>query len=73
MSILSLKYFFYVQAIQNISASTKNQSWARTIFLASRQRQRDNVIEPHEPEKIQKIFWSRCLDGEATTKIVKLQ
>ena len=27
------------------------QSWARDNFIASRQQQRDNVIEPQEQEK----------------------
>ena len=36
-------------------------------------RQRDKIIEPQGPEKIRKIFWSRCLDGVATTNIVILQ
>ena len=40
-----------------------HKSWARDNFLASRQQQRDNVIEPHGQEQIQKIFRSRCLDG----------
>ena len=36
-------------------------------MIASRQRQRDNVIEPQGPEKIRtKNFGSRCLDGVAT-------
>ena len=30
------------------------QSWARHNFLASRQRQRDNVIYPHGPVRDQK-------------------
>ena len=30
------------------------QSWAHDIFIASRQRQRDNVIDPQGPEKILK-------------------
>ena len=48
------------------------QSWARDIFLASRQRQRDNVIQPQGPEKIRKILRSLCLQGVATTNIVTL-
>ena len=48
------------------------QSWACDIFLASRQRQRDNVIQPQGPEKIRKILRSLCLQGVATTNIVTL-
>ena len=42
----------------------KKQSWASDNFLASRQRQRDNVIEPQGQEKIRKIFRSRCLHAQ---------
>ena len=37
-----------------------SQSWASDYFIASRPRQRDNVIEPQGLEQIQKIFRSRC-------------
>ena len=49
------------------------QSWARDNVLASRQRQRNNVIEPQGSEKFRQIFRSRCLEGVATTNIVILQ
>ena len=49
------------------------KSWARDNFIASPQRQRNNVIEPRGPEKIRNIFRSRCLDGVATPRIVILQ
>ena len=50
------------------------QSWARDNVLASRQRQRNNVIEPRGQEKIRKILSSRrCLHGVAKTNIVKMQ
>ena len=39
---------------------TNTQSCARDIFLALRQRQHKNVIEPQGPEKFRKIFKSRC-------------
>ena len=45
--------------------SNPRQSLARGNFLALRQRQRDNVIEPQGQEKIRKIFRSRCVDGVA--------
>ena len=52
---------------------TIKQSWARDNVLASRQRQRNNVIEPQGSEKFRQIFRSRCLEGVATTNIVILQ
>ena len=46
-----------------------NQSWTRDNFVASWQRQRDNVIE-----KIPNICRSRCLNGRiATTNIDIMQ
>ena len=55
----------YVALLKYVSYEYKNQSWVRDNFLASRQRQRYNVIEPPGQEKIRKIFRSRCLDGVA--------
>ena len=42
-------------------------------FLASRQRQRDNVIVPQGQEKIGKISRSRNLDGVATMNTIIMQ
>ena len=53
--------------------SNPRQSLARGNFLALRQRQRDNVIEPQGQEKIRKILRSRCLARVATTNIVKME
>ena len=39
-------------------------------FFASRQRQRDNVIQHQGREKNLKILRSRCLNGVATTNMV---
>ena len=47
----------------------ERQSWACDNCLDSRQR---NTVEPHGQEKIRKILRSRCLDGVATTNIVKM-
>ena len=51
------------------------QRWAHDNFLALRQRQRENVTEPQGPvrdqKKIRKIVRLHCLDGVATTSIVK--
>ena len=47
------------------------QSWARDKFLASQQRQRNNVKEPQGPEKIRKIVRPQYLDWVATTNIEK--
>ena len=55
-----------------VTMSLYNQSFARDNFLASRQRQRNNVIEPQGQEKIRKIFGSWCLDEVVTTNIVIL-
>ena len=51
------------------------QCWARDNFLASRQRQCDNVLvkEPRGQKKIGKILRSRCLNEVAKTNIVKTQ
>ena len=44
-----------------------------TILMALQQRQRNNVMELHWPEKIQKSIWSRCQNGVATNSIDILQ
>ena len=54
-------------------AAAPLHSWTRDNFIVSRQRQRDNVIEPQGPEKIRNIFRSQCLDGVATPDKVILQ
>ena len=48
---------------QNEMSKSCDQSWARDIFVASRQR--NNVIETQGQEKIQKLFRIRCLHGVA--------
>ena len=56
---------FIFFTVSHSAIYTVQQSWTRDNFLASRQRQRDNVIEPRGQEKSRKIFRSRCLDGVA--------
>ena len=52
------------------------QSWARDNCLALRQRQRNNVTQPQGQsgtKKSRKIVRPQCLDGVATSNIVKWQ
>ena len=42
--------------IKNYRYAKEHQSWARENFLASRQRQRDNLTEPQGPVRDQKQF-----------------
>ena len=52
-------------SLQDTSSLRAGQSWARGNCLASRQRQRDNVMELQRQEKIM----PGCLNGVATTSI----
>ena len=45
----------------------------RQLFFASRQRQRDNVIELEGQQKLQKMLRFWCLNGVATTKRAIMQ
>ena len=52
---------------QQVGCVVKTIAWARDNFTASRQQQRDNVIELHGPKKIRQILRFRCLNGVGTT------
>ena len=53
LSYCAEKSPYMVQCKSYCASSSPYKSWARDNFLASRQRQRDNVIEPRGPVRDQ--------------------